>query len=156
MEEDHSWMYRRTVPGVMGISNEFQLGLKHFMVLESKKKRAHPETSTTTLASTLLRTFASPATISTSPVTFTPFPQLSYSSPPPISTSSSSSSIAGTSLRPVPSLSTRPLAPPVHGAADFRIHILLTIDRKGIEGTHRISVPYRTLGRNGPHYVTKT
>ncbi|KAI5681939.1 hypothetical protein M9H77_03167 [Catharanthus roseus] len=26
MEEDHSWMYRRTVPGVIGISSEFQLG----------------------------------------------------------------------------------------------------------------------------------
>ncbi|KAI5668803.1 hypothetical protein M9H77_18656 [Catharanthus roseus] len=28
MEEDRSWMYRRTVPGVMRISSEFQLGVK--------------------------------------------------------------------------------------------------------------------------------
>ncbi|KAI5661688.1 hypothetical protein M9H77_21011 [Catharanthus roseus] len=28
MEEDRSWMYRRTMPRVMGISSEFQLGVK--------------------------------------------------------------------------------------------------------------------------------
>ncbi|KAI5659143.1 hypothetical protein M9H77_27936 [Catharanthus roseus] len=30
MEEDHSWMYRRTVHGVMGITSEFQLCMKRF------------------------------------------------------------------------------------------------------------------------------
>ncbi|KAI5672599.1 hypothetical protein M9H77_12963 [Catharanthus roseus] len=30
MEEDRNWMYRRTIPGVMGISSEFQLGVNRF------------------------------------------------------------------------------------------------------------------------------
>ncbi|KAI5664514.1 hypothetical protein M9H77_23837 [Catharanthus roseus] len=51
------------------------------MVHGSKKKRAHPETSTPALASISPGTFTSPATTSKPPTTLTSFPQLPYSSP---------------------------------------------------------------------------
>ncbi|KAI5676389.1 hypothetical protein M9H77_07339 [Catharanthus roseus] len=103
------------------------------MVLGSKKKRAHPETSTSpattftprALASIPLGMSASPARTSTLPATLTPFPQLSYSSLMPISTPSLSSA-TGTSSRPTPSLSVRPPAPPMQGIVGSRILILLT------------------------------
>ncbi|KAI5676667.1 hypothetical protein M9H77_07617 [Catharanthus roseus] len=139
-------MYRRTVPRVLGISSKFQLG----MVRGSKKKRAHPETSTgpatvstpPILASIHPETSASPAMmsihlasasippgVSTPPVTLTLFPQFMYLSLAPISTPSSSLSTMGTSLRPASSPLTRPPAPLVQGAVDSRILISSTADR---------------------------
>ncbi|KAI5653420.1 hypothetical protein M9H77_30607 [Catharanthus roseus] len=39
MEEDRSSMYRRTVPGVMGISSEFQLGVKRVFYLHMENRQ---------------------------------------------------------------------------------------------------------------------
>ncbi|KAI5683159.1 hypothetical protein M9H77_04387 [Catharanthus roseus] len=75
------------------------------MVRGSKKKRAHPETSSPpALAFVPPGTSTSPVATSTSPVTLTPFLQLPYSSLPPISTPSFLSSAMGTSSRPSISL----------------------------------------------------
>ncbi|KAI5676818.1 hypothetical protein M9H77_07768 [Catharanthus roseus] len=66
--------------------------------------------------------------VSTPPASLNRFPQLSYSSLTPISTPSLSSA-TGTSSRPVPSISARPLLAPVQGIVDSHILILPTADR---------------------------
>ncbi|KAI5681444.1 hypothetical protein M9H77_02672 [Catharanthus roseus] len=126
------------------------------MVQGNKKKRAHPETSTgpattstppvsasipsktsaspimtstpLTSASISLGTSASPVVTSIPLETLALFPQFPYSSLAPISTPSSSSSTAGTSLRPVPSSLARPPMPQVQSVVDSRILILPTVD----------------------------
>ncbi|KAI5653590.1 hypothetical protein M9H77_30777 [Catharanthus roseus] len=114
-------------------------------------------------------TSASLAAIFTPLATLTPFPQLPYSSPTPISTPSSSSSTVGTSSRPAPSSSACPPALLMQGTVDSCILILPTADSfnkqsscaKSIseiikERTCCMSVPYGTLGRKEPRYVTRT
>ncbi|KAI5670941.1 hypothetical protein M9H77_11305 [Catharanthus roseus] len=119
------------------------------MVRGSKKKRAHPETSTgpATTSTTLVLAsvpegmFASLTTTSTLPAltyippeastplaTLTPFPQFSYSSLTPISTLSSSSSAMGMSSRPTHSSLACSAVPPVQGAIDSPILILPTAE----------------------------
>ncbi|KAI5654732.1 hypothetical protein M9H77_31919 [Catharanthus roseus] len=136
------------------------------MVRGSKKKRAHLETSTPASASIPPRTSApasasislwmsaSPAATSPPPATLTPFPQLPYSSPAPISSPSSSSSATGTSSRPTPSLSARPLMPPVQGALGSRILILPTADRKWGRHFHNQSfLMFEAVGGSNKGYV---
>ncbi|KAI5650386.1 hypothetical protein M9H77_36391 [Catharanthus roseus] len=133
---------RRNSIGDENDNNEDEEEVKWESNNKEEEEEAHLETSTPASASILPGTFAlasassgtstSSTMISTPPATLTLFPQLSYLSLPPISTSSSSSSsssAAGTSSRPASSSSARPsVTPPVQGAVDSQIFILPTAD----------------------------
>ncbi|KAI5648575.1 hypothetical protein M9H77_34580 [Catharanthus roseus] len=97
------------------------------MVHGSKKKKAHPETSTPTSAFIFLRMSASPATTSIFLAILALFPQLSYSSPATISTPSSLSYAERTSMRPAPLSLAHPPVPPVKGIWLIKCHFFWNI-----------------------------
>ncbi|KAI5649063.1 hypothetical protein M9H77_35068 [Catharanthus roseus] len=84
---------------------------------------------------------------STPLATLTPFPQLPYSSPTSISTPLASSSRP---LEPTPSS-----VPSFQGVVNYRILILSIAERRDINGTQCMSVPFGMLGKNKPYYDTR-
>ncbi|KAI5654147.1 hypothetical protein M9H77_31334 [Catharanthus roseus] len=138
-----------------------------------------PVSSTPTVASTPLEKSTAPLTASTPPVTLTPFLQLPYSSPAPTFTPSSASSATGLSeglpLHP-------PLHLPVHPRQSDCVKVITEFMKPHFVEAHSSfgKVPYRikhmwyiefgkryqwdlmheraieTLGRNGPHFHTRT